>query len=262
MMTSVTWYSLVSFDPCYTLLPKTIAKLEELQVHGMGKSKWMSEDAARDGNNLRAPATAMTQSSASVRVDWTPVFARGKLRIVVVDRERASRDPSYPKKLTDAENVAKFVRAVLPGVLEDMRKAYGWSSLPRTVVHDKASYMNTYVHERLNVKFAAALDEAGFSSWVGGNHESTACLVAKWGDVYLHETVVSHIRRLLDTDFACTRLGETPSQFAKRMKKVENFMNSSAFAASDGGRGLEGLAKDFPARCKQVISRGGQRIPK
>ena len=29
-----------------------------------------------------------------------------------------------------------------------------------------------------------------------------------------------------------------------------------------GGRGLEGLAKDFPARCKEVIERGGQRIPK
>ena len=87
-------------------------------------------------------------------------------------------------------------------------------------------------------------------------------LVSKWGDVYLHETVISHIRRLLDTDFRCNRLGETPSQFTRRMKKVETFMNSSAFAAASGGRGLDGLARDFPDRCKQVIKRGGQRIPK
>jgi hypothetical protein len=46
------------------------------------------------------------------------------------------------------------------------------------------------------------------------------------------------------------------------MKKVENFMNSYTFAAAGGGRGLEGLTKDFPARCKDVIERKGQRIPK
>ena len=262
IMPSGAWYNQVAFDPCYTLLPKTIAKLEELQVRSMGKNKWTSKGALRDGNNLRAPATAMTQGSASVRVDWTVVFARGKVRIVVIDRKRAARDPSYPAKLTDAENVAKFIRAVLPVELEGMRKDFGWANLPRTVVHDKASYMNTYIHERLNVKFAAALDEAGFVSWVGGNHASTAWLVAKWGDVYLHETVISHVRRLLGTDFSCDRLGETPSQFVKRMKKVERYMNSDAFAASNGGRGLAGLAKDLPARCKQVIKRKGQRIPK
>ena len=131
-----------------------------------------------------------------------------------------------------------------------MGKAYGWSNLPRTVVHDKASYMVTHVHDRLNVHFAQALDDGGFTSWIGGNHETTSWLVPKWGDVHLHETVTSHIRRLLDTDFACTRLGETPSQFAKRMKKVENYMNSDAFAKADGGRGLRGagprLASTLP----------------
>ena len=96
--------------------------------------------------------------------------------------------------------------------------------------------------------FAQALDDGGFTSWIGGNHETTSWLVPKWGDVHLHETVISHIRRLLDTDFACTRLGETPSQFAKRMKKVENYMNSDAFAKADGGRGLMG----WPTTCQHV----------
>ena len=189
----------------------------------------------------------MTQSSASVRVDWTPVFARGKLRIVVLDPERASRDPTYPTKLTDSAGLAKFIRGLLPSVLEEMRRTYGWANLPRTVVHDKASCMVTHVHERLNATFANALEDAGFTSWVGGNHETTSWLVPKWGDVYLHETVISHIRRLLGADFACTRLGETPQQFAKRVKKVECFMNSGAFAKANGGRGLEGLAKDLPS---------------
>ena len=165
-------------------------------------------------------------------------------------------------KLTDADNVAKFVRPVLPSDLREMQRAHGWANLPRTVVHDKASYMVSNVHDRLGGKFAAALKDAGFTSWVGGNHETTAWLPPKWGDVYLHETVVAHVRRLLDTDFACTRLGETRSQFAVRMKKVERFMNSEAFAKQDGGRGLEGLAKELRHRCELVIKSKGQRIPK
>ena len=261
-MSSTTWFSHIGIDPCYTLLAKTTEKLVEQQVKAMGKNKWMSKGSRQTGNNPRAPSTTMTQGSASVRVDWTPVFARGKLRIVVVDKERAQRDAGYPEKLTDAKNLGKFIRNVLPSTLSEMGKAYGWPNLPRTVVHDKASYMVTHVHDRLNVHFAQALDDGGFTSWIGGNHETTSWLVPKWGDVHLHETVISHIRRLLDTDFACARLGETPSQFAKRMKKVESYMNSDAFAKADGGRGLMGLAKDLPARCQMVVDAKGARIPK
>ena len=139
----------------------------------MGKTKWQSKGSRRKGNNPRAPSYTMTQSSASVRVDWTVVFARGRLRIVVIDRERAARDQEYPEKLTDAQNLAKFVRCVLPDVLAEMRDAYGWSNLPRVVVHDKASYMVTHLHEQLHVTFASALDDGGFTSWVGDDHAST-----------------------------------------------------------------------------------------
>ena len=106
--------------------------------------------------------------------------------------------------------------------------------------------MCTYVHERLNVEFAATLDDSGFASWVGGNHESTAWLVAKWGDIYLHETVVSHIRRLLDTDFACVRLGETPSQLPKRMKKVGQLHELGRFCCIGRRAGADWLGKRLP----------------
>ena len=100
------------------------------------------------------------------------------------------------------------------------------------------------------------------TSWIGDNHGATSWLAPKWGDVYLHETVISHIRRLLDTDFAYTSLGETPAHFAARMKKVERFMNSDAFAKKDGGRGLMGLAKELQGRCDLVIKRKGERTSK
>lgn len=110
--------------------------------------------------------------------------------------------------------------------------------------------------------FAGALEEAGFTSWVGEeNHASTKWLVAKWGDVYLHETAISHIRRLLDTVYTAQRLYETPAQLRTRMAKVAAFMNSDEFAAAKG-RGLSGLVRGLRKRCEQVVSLRGERLPK
>ena len=122
--------------------------------------------------------------------------------------------------------------------------------------------MVTHCHQRLNAVFAGALEEAGFTSWVGGNHDATSWLVKKWGDVYLHETVIAHVRRLLDNEFTCSRLDETPKQFIARIEAVQNFMNSPDFARAGGGRGLAGLARELRIRCEEIIARQGERIPK
>ena len=116
-------------------------------------------------------------------------------------------------------------------------------------------------HERLHPVFAGALAEAGFVSWVGGNHAATTWLVGKWGDVYLHETVISRVRRLLETQFMCTRTHETVSQFRLRMERVSSYMNSEAFTAGDG-RCLEGLSRDLCSRCLEVVRLRGERLPK
>ena len=77
----------------------------------------------------------------------------------------------------------------------------------------------------------------------------------------MHETVISHISRLLDSNFATTWVYETPRQFMSRMQKVEDHLNSDAFAAPGGG-GLGALAREMHGRCKQVIDLKGERIPK
>ena len=63
-----------------------------------------------------------------------------------------------PDKLNNSVGLAKFVRNVPPGILQEMKQEYGWSSLPREVAHDKASYMVSPFHDRLNVVFADALE--------------------------------------------------------------------------------------------------------
>ena len=227
----------------------------------MGKNKWMSKSSSRKGCNLRAPVTARRQGGGSVlQVHWTPVFARGKLRIFMCDPALAA-DPQHPQKLNDSENLSKFVKNYLPGVLQEMKDEFGWSTLPRAVVHDKASYMASTGHNRLHVVFAAGLKSGGFSSWIGNDAANAQWLVAKWGDVYIHETAISHIRRLLDTDFPCTHLYQTPAQFRRRLTQVENHMNSPQFAAPGKG-GLGDLAKDMRKRCLEVIRLRGERIPK
>jgi len=57
-------------------------------------------------------------------------------------------------------------------------------------------------------------------------------------------------------------LGETPAQFQRRMKLVEDHLNSDSFAAVGGSRGLAGLARDLRDRCEEVIKRKGQRLDK
>ena len=75
-----------------------------------------------------------------------------------------------------------------------------------------------------------------------------------------HETVISHIRRLLREKFVCLRIGETLPQFKRRMKLVEEYMNSDAFAREPDGRGLLGLAKDLRPRCEEIRARQGERL--
>ena len=123
--------------------------------------------------------------------------------------------------------------------------------------------MVTTAHERLNGTFAGGLHDAGFTSWVGPDLNSTTeWLVKTWGDVYLHEAVNAHIHRLLDTEFACRKLHETRAQFVVRVKEVEKYMNSRKFKARGSGRGLMGLAQDLCARCQQVVDLEGEHNTK
>ena len=93
----------------------------------MGKSKWMSPGSKRKGVNLRAPATAKTQAGNNVlQVHWTPIFTRGKIRLYVCDEAAAEQDARLQKKLNDSHNLAKFVRHMLPGMLSEMQREYGW----------------------------------------------------------------------------------------------------------------------------------------
>ena len=187
------------------------------------------------------------------------MLCRGLIEVYVCDLDAALVDPSLPRKLNDRANLAKVVQNVLPGILRAMKAKYGWTALPRTVVHDKASYMVTSPHSQLNGLFASALHRAGLKSWVGEADVSAAWLAPRLGDVYPHETAISHIRSLLDTKFARTRVCETEVQFRGRMAKVVDYMDGPDFAAKDG-RGLLGICKALRPRCEELVACSGGRL--
>jgi hypothetical protein len=166
-----------------------------------------------------------------------------------------------PAALNNSVALACFVRKVLPDVLRGMQQEHGWKNLPRVVVHDKASYMVNDKAQLVNPVFGGALAEAGFRSWTGPAGSDTKWLAGRLGDLYLHETVISHIRRLLMQEFVCVRVDETYPQFKRRMRKIQVFMNSDAFRREPDGTGLLGLAKDLRKRCQVLKGRHGQRLP-
>ena len=168
-----------------------------MQVAALGDARYMSNKSARNPENLAASSTVKKQASNNVlKLHWTPVPARGKIRVYVCDHQAAKKDPTLPATLNSSCDLAKFVRYVLPGILEEMKAEHGWNNLPREVVHDKASYMVSPFHDRLNVGFADALEGSGLRSWVGTAAGSAQWLCARFADVYPHESAISHTSRV------------------------------------------------------------------
>ena len=106
----------------------------------------------------------------------------------------------------------------------------------------------------MNRTFAGGLKAGRFRSWV---EDDTSWLAPHLGDLYPHETMISHVRRLLSTRFYKCSLWETPQQFAARMAKVEKHMNEEM------GGALERLGKEALLKRAATLKKSrGERLPK
>ena len=246
-------FNFVAIDPCFSMLPKKEEKAELIKIAAMGNKKWMSPKSRRKGSNLRAPATAKTQKESVTIVHWTPVFTRGRLKLVVLTAPGS--------KLNNSAAAAAFVKDELPDILEDMKKEWEWSSIPRVLMHDKASYFVNSKQHCLNQTFATGLQAGNFKSWVDSHGGDCRWMAKMLGDLFLHETVISHVRRLLQSQFARKSLHETPGQFAARMKKVEHYMNN-VMGKSAPGEALMKLGRALHNRSEDLKDLNGERLPK
>ena len=97
------------------------------------------------------------------------------------------------------------------------------------------------------------------SSCLGDGDADCSWLAGRLGDVYLHETAISHIRYGLDHRFPCRTSGETRNQFAHRMERVAAFLNSDTFEARPSG-GFVALTNSLHQRCARVVELEGGRL--
>ena len=116
-------------------------------------SDWRDRHVVKLDKHPKAWHSGPEQSRVETQCRAEPIFARGKLYIYVCDSGAARRDARLPARLNNWTELAKFLRNVLPGILEEMKLQHGWSRVPRT-------------------------------GWLAG----------RLGDVYLNETVISHVR--------------------------------------------------------------------
>ena len=79
--------------------------------------------------------------------------------------------------------------------------------------------------------------------------------------MYLHETVISHVRRLLATKFMRKALSEKPWEFKARMLKVERYLNYK-MGKSGPGQALLELGDTLRERCEALKKLKGERLPK
>ena len=127
-------------------------------------------------------------------------------------------------------------------------------------MNDKAAYFVGSEHGRLPKDFALGLAGGGLRGWLVGCMAHTNWVAARLGDFYPHETLISHIRRLLTHKFPAPRVGETLHQFRHRLDLIEEHLNSGAWSTSHGA--LRNLSKSYSDRAREVSARNGERIPK
>ena len=176
------------------------------------------------------------------------------------DPSAASRDARLQTRLNSGYEIAKFIQNVLPDILRQLQQQHGWNRIPRTVVHDKASYFVAPISQRLAAPFANALRTTKCKSWLGDADSDCSWLAGRLGDVYPHETLISHIRRCLDHKFPRPSPGENLAQFANRVRKVQDHLNSAEFAAPAGGGGLRALSACLMERCTRLAELSGDRL--
>ena len=113
--------------------------------------------------------------------------------------------------------------------------------------------------QRLAASFDNALRSAKLKSWLGGSDTDCSWLAGRLGDIYPHETLISHIRRGISHRFPRSTPGETRNRFKNRMKRVEDYINSAEFNARDGG-GLASLSSSLHEGCVRVSALKGKRL--
>ena len=235
------WYRhVVWFDPCASILPRSRRQYDKMRRAALGNRKRLISDDAREySRNLRAPKEVLKQKSwEAERISWIMVMSRGVVAVHMLPADWA----------TDGEGLAAAATE-LPRILR--RMLGNEAHLPRVLFTDRGTGMYT-PRGRAVRAWAEATSRAKFRLYWGTDAKQQS---PDMGDLLLHETAVSWFRaRMKKAKPVTLPWEETRAQWEARAQRCVQSINAECNA--------HGLCHDFPARLRDCLGRGGDRLRK
>lgn len=244
------WYrdNVVWVDICAKVIPGSPRKALDQNLAAQNKRKrLMSPGSMAASPNLGGTAMADKQRSfGDTRVFLCVALTRGVFGVKVFTREG-----EFPGETPDG---ARIMVRHLPALLTKMLGRA--AKLPRTIFSDRGPGFFHRKWGTITGDFETACRECGFKPWAGTNaKKGPRAQPRDIGDVLLHETAISWLRREEEKSRPLRPWEETPEELNRRIQLIVSRINREF--------DVRGLCMEFPDRLTALVrTTHGDRLPK
>ena len=241
------WYrdNVVWVDICAKVIPGSPSKALDQKMAAKNKKKRLiSPGSTASSVNLGGSSTADKQCGfGDTRVFFFVALTRGVLGIKVFSTQGV-----FPGETP--EGAGLLVRH-LPALLKTMLGS--GARLPRTIFSDRGPGFFHRKWGTITGDYESACRECGFQPWAGTNSKKGPRAQPRdIGDVLLHETAISWLRREEENTRPCTPWRETPVELEHRMLAAVRHINKEF--------DVRGLSLQFPERLRTLVVTDGDRL--
>ena len=245
-----TWFlnNIIWLDICAKVIPGNPKKaLDQQRTAENKKKRLISPGSSNSSANLGGSSTADKQCSfGDTRVFFGAVLTRGVFGVVVFTEK-----DEFPGETPEGAGI--LVRR-LPALLDRM---LGRSAKkPRMIFTDRGP---GFFHRRwgtITSDYEVALREHKFQTWTGTNAlKGPRGQPGDIGDMLLHETAISWLRRQEEKSRPVLPWEETPQEFAARLQRAVDHINTTFK--------VRAMSLEFPDRLDLLVNKTkGDRLPK
>ena len=241
------WYrdNVVWVDICAKVIPGSPSKALDQEMAAKNKKKRLiSPGSAALSVNMGGSATADKQCSfGDTRVFFVVALTRGVFGVKVF-----SKKGTFPGETPEG---AGLLVSHLPELLKKMLGPA--ARLPRTSFSDRGPGFFHRKWGTITCDYECACREYGFKPWAGTNSKKGPHAQPRdIGDVLLHETAISWLRREEEKTRPRTPWQETPLELEHRMTAAARHINKEF--------DVQGLAMQFPERLRALVANSGDRL--
>ena len=244
------WFrdNIVWVDICSKVIPGTPSKaLDQQQAAQNKKKRLMSAGSSNTSPNLGGTSTADKQCSfGDTRIYFGVALTRGMVGVVVWTEKG-----EFPGEKPEG---ASLLVERLPALLNKMLGSS--ARKPRTIFTDRGPGFYHRTWGTITGDYESACKEHGFKPWQGTNaKKGPHAQPGDIGDVLLHETAISWMRRREEATRPTKPWEETPHDVAERLQSAVRHVNSNFE--------VRALCMEFPQRLHDIVNKtAGDRLPK